>query len=732
MKKKRVLAGTLCGVLALGAGGGIYAGVRAAGREPVMVIQASELNQGGYFGNGTAMDGLVTSDVSQDIYLQDTETVSRVLVQEGDSVRQGDVLLEYDTTQTQLNLEREKLNREQIYLNIQAAQQNLKTLKNTKPVSPAPEPDPETELPWEEPSAESEMPEEPIPTQIPEMPEEPIPTQMPEPTEEPEPERTCQVKLEKNGKGEQEFPVLTLSAGSSLREYLNTLEEKEWKQFVPSAKGYVFGGWYQDPACTQPWDMDAPVTEDTVLYARWNRQYQAEALGEVTDAAVPYNRPEEGEAEAGTLLNPYRYLAKEGAIVNPSFMNRVKEEGEKALQTDPEAHIYFLLEVRQGNSLSGELEGFWIQDAVKLAGREFPENWRGILRGEEGILEETWTTPTETPSPAETPEPTETPDTTETPEPTEIPEPAVSREMPGIPAGETASLRLTLRKEGRISTAELSPGTEDRRVMTETDAFSGSSLGLLPEGGTYTKEELAKAIQEQEERLADLQLDLKQAELKIRNTEKAVRDGVIRAKIQGIVKKAGDPANPPGDGSVFLQVASTEGMYIRGGISELMLDQIREGDRVNVTAWESGTYCQAVIREISPYPDESGMFSGYYGTASASMYPFTAYVEEGGDTLISQEWVQLDASGFTGDAASDVLYLWKAFILEEEGRQYVYLRDEKGKLKKQEITTGGRSGEGYEVLSGVTWEDWLAFPYGKEIRNGAATREGTMSELYGY
>ena len=62
----------------------------------------------------------------------------------------------------------------------------------------------------------------------------------------------------------------------------------------------------------------------------------------------------------------------------------------------------------------------------------------------------------------------------------------------------------------------------------------------------------------------------------------------------------------------------------------------------------------------------------------------------------------------------------------------MYLRDEKGKLRKREITTGRRVGEGCEVLSGVSWEDWLAFPYGKEVRNGAATREGAMSELYGY
>lgn len=690
MKKKRILAVSLSLVLAAGAAAGICGGVGAAGRKPVLVVSASELNQGGYYGSGITMEGMVTSDVSQDIYLQDTQTVSRVLVREGDPVRQGDVLLEYDTTQTRLNLEREKLNREQILLNIQAAEKNLKTLKNTKPVSKDPGTDPGMEIPWED------FPEEP---EIPEV-SEPAP----------DPERTFQVKLEKNGRGDQDFPALTIPRGVSLRDYLDSAEEKEWKRFVPSARGYVFGGWYQEPDCIRPYDMDAPVTEDTVLYARWIRQYPAEVLQELTDQAVPYNRPEEGEPEAGTLLNPYRYLAAEGAVVCPSFMNRVKEEAGKALQEDPRAHIYFALEVYEGDSLSGSLKGFWLQDAARLAGREFPENWRGILRGESGTLEEILLTSTEPP----------------------VPEPAEPSSVFEKPAGAGASLR-TFRRTGAVAfAADMDFGAETISLPAETEPQDGSSLGLLPEGGTYTKEELAEAVQRQEERLADLRLDLKQSELKIRSTEKAVEEGAVLAKISGVVKKSGDPSNPPGDGSAFLQVASTEGMYIRGGISELLLDQIREGDLVNVSAGQSGTCCQAEIREISPYPDESGMFSGIYGAVSASMYPFIAYVSEGGGTLISQEWVQMDAAGSGMEQPSDALYLWKAFILEEEGRQYVYLRDEKGKLRKREITTGRRSGEGYEVLSGVSWEDWLAFPYGKEVRNGASTREGAMSELYGY
>ena len=37
----------------------------------------------------------------------------------------------------------------------------------------------------------------------------------------------------------------------------------------PRRKGYTFGGWYTDEACTQAYDFSTPVTADLTLYAKW-------------------------------------------------------------------------------------------------------------------------------------------------------------------------------------------------------------------------------------------------------------------------------------------------------------------------------------------------------------------------------------------------------------------------------------------------------------------------------
>ena len=55
----------------------------------------------------------------------------------------------------------------------------------------------------------------------------------------------------------------------------NTSEQRsndsvQYKPDDPTREGHSFLGWYQDSACTQPWDFDDWVTGDMTLYAGWH------------------------------------------------------------------------------------------------------------------------------------------------------------------------------------------------------------------------------------------------------------------------------------------------------------------------------------------------------------------------------------------------------------------------------------------------------------------------------
>ena len=61
------------------------------------------------------------------------------------------------------------------------------------------------------------------------------------------------------------------------------------------------------------------------------------------------------------------------------------------------------------------------------------------------------------------------------------------------------------------------------------------------------------------------------------------------------------------------------------------------------------------------------------------------------------------------------------------------MKQENGRLKKQYISTGKiYYGSQIVVKSGITANDFIAFPYGKDAVEGKVCKEGDLSDMYGY
>ena len=77
-----------------------------------------------------------------------------------------------------------------------------------------------------------------------------------------------------------------------------------------------------------------------------------------------------------------------------------------------------------------------------------------------------------------------------------------------------------------------------------------------------------------------------------------------------------------------------------------------------------------------------------------------------------------------GTANDNAIYIQKAYIRTEDKKNYVYIRDKKTKrLKKQYVKVGKTmNGQYVEIISGLTDEDNIAFPYGKNLREGVKTK----------
>lgn len=275
---------------------------------------------------------------------------------------------------------------------------------------------------------------------------------------------------------------------------------------------------------------------------------------------------------------------------------------------------------------------------------------------------------------------------------------------------------------------------EWEEMLPEENVPQGEVLPELPDGtgneipeeeivGGYSKEELEKAIKEKEKEIKTTELDIKEADLKIKKVEQELQSETVTSTVDGVVKKVGDPAKGEIDGEPFIIVESSGGVYIKGVVSEALLEKVQPGQLVTGMAYESGTFFEAEVKEVSPYPA-----SGYqsYDGRELTYYPFTAYIADS-TGLKDNEMVSMDLPADEGGMSG--MFIGKEYIRSKNGEDFVYKEGKNGKLEKQPIRTGQTFyGSIIEVKDGLTMEDHIAFPYGKKVKEGAKVKRASLAE----
>lgn len=92
-----------------------------------------------YWGDQSYTYGIAESDYVQELYPDREKAISEIFVKEGDSVKIGDTLLQYDTTKLELTVESSELDKQKKEYELEQAKKELTKLQNTRPyVEPAP------------------------------------------------------------------------------------------------------------------------------------------------------------------------------------------------------------------------------------------------------------------------------------------------------------------------------------------------------------------------------------------------------------------------------------------------------------------------------------------------------------------------------------------------------------------------------------------------------------------
>lgn len=611
--KKKIIITVTAVVLVVAIGLGVWFGVSRGRSEPVKVFAFNSVGMTEYWGDSQESYGPVSTDKIQTVFLSSTQTVTEMKVAQGDEVKKGDVLMTFDTTLSDLQLERKRLEVEKLKLDLETAQKKLKDIRNMKPMSIVSSDDFDNSDEGSDDDGDLEKDYE-------------LSYDHAYDGSKPSKALICWLRVTT---GDEEVRI-TPTVDDAILEEARQQAEKFQNENQP------------DP--TEP--STEPTTESTTESTTEPATEPPTQPGTEPPTQPSTEPPTQPSTEAST---PSTEETSEGEGGEHSSASAAENPDEKPTITVNS--YYMVIKATEGNKRMGA-RVVWQGMYIRKVGSGFTFQFFDAT----GVPDHMATDPDD-------------PDNTDPTDP-DMPNP----------------------------------------------------------GSGYTAAQLAQMRAEQEKTIKETKFKIKMAEADYKIMQTEMSDGNIYAEFDGKVVSVLTEEEAKTQNQPVLKVSGGGGFYIQGSVSELEKDKMQIGQEVTVNDWNTGMTYTGKIVSMGDFPTNSDGWNGS-GNPNVSYYPFTVFVDETAD-LQAGMYVNIQ---YSSAESENGIYLENPFIRTENGQSYVYVQGAGGKLEKRFVTTGKALWGSYtEIRSGLTVDDLIAFPYGKNLKEGAPTVESDVSDLYSY
>ncbi|MCD8145287.1 MAG: hypothetical protein LUD79_08160 [Oscillospiraceae bacterium] len=203
---------------------------------------------------------------------------------------------------------------------------------------------------------------------------------------------------------------------------------------------------------------------------------------------------------------------------------------------------------------------------------------------------------------------------------------------------------------------------------------------------------------------------MKQKENELTKLQESVSVTAVYAEITGVVQSVSED-----DATAYITILETNAYQVKGTATELNVYDLYTGETVVIRSRTTDDTWTGVITEVntdSTASDEESDYYSYYDSyygESASKYNF--YVElDSSDNLMMGQHVYIQPG--TGEE-QDGIWLYSSYLAyQDDGSAYVWAAGSNDKLEQRAVELGGYDEETdtYEILSGLTTEDYIAVP----------------------
>jgi len=280
--------------------------------------------------------------------------------------------------------------------------------------------------------------------------------------------------------------------------------------------------------------------------------------------------------------------------------------------------------------------------------------------------------------------------------------------------------------ESEEPTASEEP-VEPEQPIEDGASYRGSKRSSYAHG-EYTTAEIAEMRKKKEQEIRDLDLAWRMEKIEYARMKKEVESDTVYAEVDGTVVSLLQMEEAAISGEPMVTVSGGGSYYVQVQIGEYEREKFAPGTELKIVSWTN--YDEEIIGTLESVSDTPAENAVYYGVGNPNVSVYNALISvPAAANLREGEYVEVV---FEAEEPQNVLYLESMYIRTENGRSYVYKRNETGKLEKCYIQTGGVYWDTYTAVYGnLTEEDWIAFPYGKLAKEGAETYEEDNSMDYG-
>ncbi len=230
------------------------------------------------------------------------------------------------------------------------------------------------------------------------------------------------------------------------------------------------------------------------------------------------------------------------------------------------------------------------------------------------------------------------------------------------------------------------------------------------------KFEYTNQIQTLQMTVKQREFDKKGAQAEIDNYQKGIDNATVVSKISGVVKSINENGyDSMGNAAAYMSIMQTGEYRVKGTIDEQNYNVLSVGQpvilrsRVDETITWTGSIAE--IDTENPESNNNGMdFEG--GGESATKYPFYITLDSAEGLILGQHVFIEPDYGQSGYGEKEGLWLDASYIVMDDGDPYVWAANGKNRLEKRKVELGEFDDMmyQYEILSGITPEDYITWP----------------------